>query len=600
LYILGIAPGHNSTAVLLKDGEIRYAIAEERLSRFKGDMRFPRLAINKILELEGISLHEIDYFTIHTNDIFAIDIYDQRFFWDDKPRAESVLYKIEMHQIPSYLIYQIPILGSLYRHKSTIVGKKLFFENIKRFGIDPNRLYFYDHHLSHAASAFFTSEVDPSLIVTLDASGDGLSGTVSIGSKGRINRIASVLVQEGSAGAFYTTITRYLGFIPNRHEGKVLGLAAYGNPDKYYELLKPLLIYDRFKRTLSRNINISNNQRIVRKIKTIVNIIKGYKYDSYTFYIDVNKEDFRKASREDLAAAAQKRLEDVVVEYVGEFVKETGIKDVLLAGGVFSNVKLNQRLFENLSLNSIYIHPDMTDGGGALGSAFLKWSEINGPSNHHRKTIETVYWGPSFTNTEVESVIKKNNLKAVFVDEIEKVAAESIAQGKIIGYFGLGGMEYGPRALGNRSILASPVDNEINIWLNKRLNRTEFMPFAPVVLEEHASKILKNYTSGNKHPAKFMTITFDVTDFCKEKAPAVVHIDGTARPQTINYQQNPSYYKILKYYYEKTGIPCIINTSFNVHEEPIVYSPDDAIKSFKEGRIDILIMGNWLITSQDG
>lgn len=596
MYILGIAPGHNSTAALLKDREIKYAIAEERLSRFKGDMRFPKLAINKILELEGIQLSDIDYFTIHTKDMLTCDLHDQRFFWDDKPRAESVLYKVEKTQLLSYLIYLIPKVGSYYRKLSILLGKRLFYRKIKEFGIDADKINFYDHHLSHAASAYFTSKTEPCLIITLDASGDGLSGTVNIGKNGKIKRIASSSVSDGSAGVFYTSVTQYLGFTPNRHEGKILGLAAYGDANKFYDKMIPLLRYDPVKRALSKDIPKQDSffAKLSTKIKQARNIINGNKNNSSLNYC---VENFKDASREDLAAAVQKRLEDVIVEYVGAFVKETGINDVVLAGGVFSNVKLNQRLFENLSLNSIYIHPDMTDGGGAVGGACLKWNELNGFSSNLKKDIENVYWGLSFSNEDIEKVIKRNNLEASYIDDIEERAADLLVEGKIIGYFGTYGMEYGPRALGNRSIIASAGDVEINNWLNKRLNRTEFMPFAPVVLEEYASNILKNYNNGNKQAAKFMTITFDVTEFCKEKAPAIVHIDGTARPQTINKIQHPAYYQILKKYYEKTGIPCIINTSFNVHEEPIVCSPEDAIKSYKEGRIDILILGNWLICS---
>ena len=594
MYILGLAPGHNSTAALLKDGEIKHAIAEERLSRFKGDTRFPKLAIRAILDLEGISLSDIDYFTIHSKDITRFDIHDQKFLWDSEPRAESVLYKVEAHQILSYLIYLIPKTGKYYRNASVNLGRKLFFEKIQEFGISRDKLTFYDHHLSHTASAYFTSKIDPCLIVTLDASGDGLSATVSIGRNGELRRIAETPVSEASAGASYSAITQYLGYTPNRHEGKILGLASYGDANKFYAKMIPLLKYDPVKKALSKDLPIKHSlfEKIKSKIDQAINIINGNKNNSYLNYCE---ENFKGASREDLAAAVQKRLEDVIVEYVGVFVKETGIKDVVLAGGVFSNVKLNQRLFENLSLNSIFIHPDMTDGGCAVGGAFLKWNEINRFTSNSKKDIENVYWGQSFSNEDIEKVIKHNKLEAAYVNDIEEKAADLLVEGKIIGYFGIYGMEYGPRALGNRSIIASAGDVEINNWLNKRLNRTEFMPFAPVVLEEHASMILKNYTDGNRQAAKFMTITFDVTEFCKEKAPAIVHVDGTARPQTINEKQHPAYYKILKRYYEKTGIPCIINTSFNVHEEPIVCSPEDAIKSFKEGRIDVLIMGNWLM-----
>lgn len=598
MYILGLAPGHNSTAALLKDGEIRYAMSEERLSRFKGDTRFPKLAIKRILEMEGIGLADIDHFVIHSKDITSFDLHDQKFFWDDIPRAESVLYKIEKSQLLSYLIYAIPKIGSMYRSESVKAGERLFYDNIKKFGIDIDKLMIYDHHMSHAAGAYYTCNADPCLIVTLDASGDGLSASINIGKDGAIERIDSTPVTSGTSGGFYSAVTQYLGYTPNRHEGKILGLAAYGDIEKCYDKMVPLLSYDSQSRQLSNSLNSENGfiEKLKLKMYEISQIFQGRKTNRYHTYCENNFSSF---SKEDLAAAAQKRLEDVIVEYVRTYVEETGIKDVVLAGGVFSNVKLNQRIFEDLSLNSIFIHPDMTDGGCALGSAFLKWRELNDFSLNCKKDIEDVYWGQSFTNEDISQAIKRNKLKAAYIENIEEHVADLLTKGKVIGYFGTQGMEYGPRALGNRSIIAAATDNKINDWLNERLKRTEFMPFAPVVLEEEAPKILKNFTSGNRQAAKFMTITFDVTDFCIEKAPAIVHIDSTARPQTINEKQNPSYYKILKFYNEKTGIPCMINTSFNVHEEPIVCTPEDAIKSFREGRIDILVMGNWLIESHN-
>jgi carbamoyltransferase len=279
-----------------------------------------------------------------------------------------------------------------------------------------------------------------------------------------------------------------------------------------------------------------------------------------------------------------------MIELVSNAVQQFKIDKVVLAGGSFANVKLNQRILEARGVAGVFVYPNMSDGGLSQGAALHFDIGRNGSVAH---TLPNAYYGPSFTNEEIEAALRAEHLEYTSHPEIEKEIAKLIAAGNVIARFN-GAMELGPRALGNRSILYPATDPAVNKWLNQRLKRTEFMPFAPVTLEEYAEKCYKKF-KGAAYAAKFMVITFDCTDYMKEKSPATVHVDGTARPQVINERDNPSYYKILKEYCKLTGIPTLVNTSFNMHEEPIVCTPQDAVRSFLQGHLDYLAIGPFLV-----
>jgi len=288
-------------------------------------------------------------------------------------------------------------------------------------------------------------------------------------------------------------------------------------------------------------------------------------------------------------------LEDIVTRYINHWIQESGYSNIALAGGVFANVKLNQRIHELPSAQSIFIHPGMGDEGLALGAALFKCFQLcqQTQTRFECNRIDHVYWGPEFSTSQIENEIKESGLPYEDCPNIEEKVAALIARGKVVARFA-GNMEYGPRALGNRSILYQTTDTTVNDWLNKKLHRTEFMPFAPVTLKEYSHQCYKD-VGGAEIPAEFMTITFDCTDWMKKNCPAVVHVDGTARPQIINKETTPLYYKIVDEYRKLTGLPSIINTSFNMHEEPIVCTPNDAIRAFKQGSLDYLAMENFLI-----
>jgi carbamoyltransferase len=299
-------------------------------------------------------------------------------------------------------------------------------------------------------------------------------------------------------------------------------------------------------------------------------------------------------SKEDLAAAFQRRLEEVATDFVANAMQVTGQKKLVLAGGVVANVKMNQRIADLPGVESIFVHPGMGDDGISLGAAFYTMAKIRRQEGKAFRPprLEHVYLGPEYSAAEIESELRKSGLNYRRSDQVEVEIAKYLAEGKVVARFN-GAMEYGPRALGNRSILYSPVDRSVNDWLNKRLSRTEFMPFAPSTLAEYAGQCYED-ADMVAHACQFMTITLNCTEWMKEHCPAVVHVDGTARPHLVRADLNPSYYRVIDEFRKLTGIPTVVNTSFNMHEEPIVCSPYDAIRAFKLGHLDVLAIGDFL------
>ena len=426
---------------------------------------------------------------------------------------------------------------------------------------------------AHAYSAYYTFGKTPAWVFTFDGTGDYTSATV-YQPNDPIHRIASSTSYD-SPGYFYSAITRVLGFRALRHEGKITGLAAFGDPMVFYDKLKPALQLSSDKTEFRNNFR-ATGYRTVRKLQKLT---QGYR-------------------REDIAAAAQHILEETCSAHVAHMIRNEKKVNIALAGGTVANVKLNQRIHELKNVNTVFIHPHMGDGGLNVGAALYVWSRLGTKDGKTPtpKPIEHVYFGPGYNDREIKAAIDRAGLKAILSKNVEKEIAQHIANGKVVARFN-GKMEYGPRALGNRSILYSTKEPSVNQWLNKRLKRTEFMPFAPSTLYEYKDQCYKN-VKGAEHAAEFMTITFDCTPWTKKNCPAIVHVDGTARPQLVKKEVNPSYYKIIDEYRKITGIPTIVNTSFNMHEEPIVCTPDDAIRSYLQGHLDVIALGNWIVLNK--
>ncbi|MEM7261868.1 MAG: carbamoyltransferase C-terminal domain-containing protein, partial [Planctomycetota bacterium] len=461
----------------------------------------------------------------------------------------------------------------------------------EKFGIEP-RLHFVDHHRCHASGAYRTAPFDDAMIFTADGVGDDISITVSTGQDGRIDTHLEIPYPH-SFGQFYTACTQILGFRANRHEGKITGLSGFGNVDKdLYRKVKSTIResgpgFQLDKRYYSEGIVRGFSWKMLSRGDDLFETLQYRNYKAPLAKL------LKGHSREDVAAVFQTLLEEELAKIMAPFAERFGLKNLCLAGGIFANVKANAALFRELGFEQVYIYPNMGDGGLGPGAALELQQAKPEPFNN-------VYWGPDYTDEQIEAALKAEagaGLRYRREDNPEKAIAEKLADHKVIARFN-GRMEFGPRALCNRTILYGADEPEANNWLNQRLGRTEFMPFAPVALEEDADVFFVE-REGTEHACKFMTLILDCTDFAKEKCPAVVHVDGTARPQLVNSEINPSMTKILEYYRDLTGVGLTVNTSFNMHEEPIVCSPEDAVRAYMASRLDFLAAGPFLAWIDD-
>jgi carbamoyltransferase len=574
MIVLGICDSMTSGAAIIDNGKVIAAVSEERLTRQKMAMGFPLNSISEVLKIGSIEMKDVDHVAVATNNLF----------W----RPESVKYEDYFRKPKGSMRDMYLSLGSFFARvtggsqfsqrvyydlKSFLTRKrrKMVGEVLReRWGYKKG-ISFVDHHVAHCASAYFTSGMSNATVISLDGAGDGCSSHVYHVEDGKFTLLNKIDSYD-SIGNYYAYVTHLCGFQAHKHEGKITGLAAYGK-NGYVNMFRRYVAYsDGGIKNLGKCFDWSAIKKIQREI--------GSEFD-----------------KADLAASVQTVLEETVTDYIDYWTKKSGKTDLAIAGGVFANVKLNQRIHGLDSVEKIFIHPGMGDEGLAVGAALLKSFELCKKENvpFEPTVIKNVYLGSEFTDSEIQRAIEASNLSYERVIDIEKKVAELLAAGKIVARFS-GRMEYGPRALGNRSILYQPTDITVNDWLNKRLQRTEFMPFAPVTLREYADMCYKNM-AGAEEAARFMTITFNCTDWMKESCPSVVHIDGTARPQIIDKYREPGYYRIVDEYRKLTGLPSIINTSFNMHEEPIVCTPEDAIRAFKEGHLDYLALENFLLTN---
>ncbi|MGH8327636.1 MAG: carbamoyltransferase C-terminal domain-containing protein, partial [Steroidobacteraceae bacterium] len=408
------------------------------------------------------------------------------------------------------------------------------------------------------------------LVVTLDGSGDGHSSPVYEARHGRLRLLHAVPSFDG-VGNYYGYITHLCGFTMGKHEGKVTGLAAYGT-DRYRDVLERFIRYDN---GTMRNVGRAFRRVAIEKLRAA---------------LPANP------AREDLAASVQQLSEEICARYVGHWMARTGLTKVALAGGVAANVKINQRIHELPGIEQVFVYPAMSDEGLAAGAALIAAAERSASGwIPGRRCFEHVYLGPAYSEGEMTAALSSADVPFTRPADAEQEIARLLARGYVVARLA-GRMEYGPRALGNRSILYRPDDVSANDWLNKRLARTEFMPFAPSALAEHADSCFENVT-GARDTARFMTMTFACTRQMREQAPGVVHVDGTARPQLVGPTDNPDYRRIIEQFMRITGLPAIVNTSFNMHEEPIVCSPADAVRAFLKGHLDVLALGPFLAKS---
>lgn len=554
--ILGIANDETASACIVKDAKLIAAASEERFTRVKMDNSWPSNAITYCLAVAGISLHDIDVIAYGWSAGFNAD--EQLL-----PYFDRVLF--EARNNPDGLdIFRERIDTEIQQDRKK---RDEFWNFVDENGLR-DKAFSYDHHESHAYSAYSCSPFDNSLVVTSDGRGDFMSFTVSYMTPDETTfhyRGSSV----DSLGFFYGRITGLLGYRPHRHEGKVTGLAAHGDPQKLLPYMKQM-------------IDVKDGKVYGKP---------GELYRPfYTNYSDKLQNLIDKNTPEDVAAAAQYHLEDCITRIVGYWVEKTGAEYVCMSGGVFANVRANQCIMEIPGVKNVFIQPQMGDGGLCVGAAAQHLYENGTP----KVIMDDVYLGPEYTDDEIREVLEATSgITYQYKDDTSADSVKALESNEVIGLYN-GRMEFGPRALCNRSIVYHCKDTSVNDWLNERMDRTEFMPFAPVTLEELADRCYKGWQKDHL-ASKYMTITYNCTDEMAENCPATVHIDGTARPQIITEEYNPKMYRLLKAYYEKTGGLSLINTSFNRHEEPIVNKPDEAIQALTSGMIDVLVISGFVV-----
>lgn len=557
MYILGISCFyHDSAACLIKDGKLVAAAEEERFSRIKHDNGFPHQAIAFCLKQAGISV----------KDLFYIGFYEKPFL-----KFERILYT-NLATFPfsfPFFLKAIPVWIKEKLWMSQLIKKELKYSG---------EVLFVDHHLSHAASSFLVSPFEKATILTLDAVGEWTTSAYGLGEGSNL-----VLEKEinfpHSLGMFYSAFTAHLGFEVMEGEYKVMGLAAFGKPKYIDQIKKVIKIFPdgSFQLNLDYFAFHFGEKMTNKKFEKIFGRPRG-KDDPVTEY------------HQDLAASLQAVTEEIILKMCHFLYKKHKTDNLCLAGGVALNCVANGKILKETPFKNIFIQPAAGDAGGALGMAFYIWNVLLGKPRNF--VMDHAYWGPEYSNKEIEDFLKKNRVKYRHLgqNELIKTTARLIAENKVVGWFH-GRMEFGPRALGHRSILANASSAEMKEIINRKIKHREpFRPFAPSVLTEYSSQYF-----DLKPESPFMLLVADVYPQKRKIIPAITHVDGTARVQTVRKEVNGRYYDLIKEYHSLTGVPIILNTSFNVRGEPIVCNPEDAYNCFMKTDIDCLVLENFLI-----
>lgn len=590
--ILGIHFGHDAGATILRNGEIVAAINEERLSRTKNHTGFPALSIPYVMDKARMSHGMIDRIAIPRN------LATQRSLLTlaslrGKPVVEGGLRDwyaaLTPPNIHKNLFAPLRLTAAADRIATRFLVERFF----RSKGFEKARIMDMGHHFSHAASAYYAGPWNEALVFTLDGAGDASCGGFFHGRGGDLEPV-HMIPMAGSIGEFYSIVTQFLGFIPMRHEGKVLGLAARGDVDRYI---------DDFERLVglapgNLSFKVTTNGLDEREYDWRCLSGRGPLDAHRLLWMKHLKANYGDAHRDDMAAAVQELTERHIMRMLETFLSKhpqfQGLP-ICLAGGVFANVRVNQLIGKLVGNDRFYVQPNMGDGGLALGAALGAQSRGEGLQPNY---LQDVYMGPSYSNDEVKAELERTDgVRYTFIEDIDAKVGEALAEDKIVCRF-QGGMEFGPRALGNRSILTDAKDPDINDRLNHMLQRSEFMPFAPSIMAEHFHDYFDVPEEG-RYADQFMTVTYGTKPICRDKAPAVVHVDGTARPQVVHRDVSPRYHAVIDAYRECTGKPIIVNTSFNIHEEPIVCTAENGIRSFKTCRADALAIENWWVELED-
>ena len=569
MYNLGISCYyHDSAAALLKDGHVIAAVEEERFSRKKFDDDFPKLAIEWCLDECSIKPEQIDSIAFYDKPILKFE----RLLDNYIGVAPRGLYSF-IDTIPKWL------------HKRLWIKNEIE-KNLKGF---KGEIIFPEHHLSHAAHAFYTSSFTESAILTIDGVGEWSTTSFGIAENNKI-KLSNDIRWPHSLGLFYSAFTYFLGFKVNEGEYKLMGLSSYGKP-KYYDLIKKNLIDIKDDGSIRLNMKYFtftwDKVMVNKKFEELFGItkrIEGEKTEQIHY---------------DIGASAQKILEEVISKMANHIHQKTKMKNLCIGGGVALNGVANYKLLKDGPFENIHIPPSPGDAGSAVGCAQYLYYEHKKQkriieTNNSKLIKENVYVGPSYSNENIVNFLDSNNIEYEKFEKnsLLKKTAQLIADGNVVGWY-QGKMEWGPRALGNRSILADPRNGEMKEILNEKIkHRESFRPFAPSVLEEYTSEYF-----DIEIPAPYMLMVANVKQ--PEKIPAVTHVDGTSRLQTVGKDTNPLYHELISEFYAITNVPILINTSMNVMGEPIVNTPEQAYQMILKTDMDYLVMGNNLMFSRD-
>ncbi|MEN9581597.1 MAG: hypothetical protein RJA70_4606 [Pseudomonadota bacterium] len=575
MYILGLATMTESSAVLMRDGKVVAAAEEERFSRVKHDGGFPYHAIEFVLGTQGLSLGDVDHVAVYWNPydlghraryLIETALKDPKLFLEKARRALTIWQGASATGQDSGW-------GSLFQTARHLE---------QRFGSQPKSVRFLDHHLCHMASAFFASPFEEAAVLIMDGAGEAACTTVGAG-RGLTLQVLREHKLPHSLGHFYAAITGYLGFKMLDGEYKLMGLSPYGDPSgsrwiRDHQLTTPA------PGTYALNTGALDYHRALR------GIFSGPFADHFgpprTRSEDAPFDDRHR----DIAASAQRAFEEVVLDLSADLKKQTGMHSLVIAGGCGLNCTANGKILASGLFEELYVPPVPHDAGGALGAAMLLYSELTG---QRPEPLMHAQFGPAFSSAEIASALASFpalRAETVSEDVLLSRSAELLSKGGVMAWF-QGAMEYGPRALGNRSFLADPRSDGVRYTLNEKIKKRElFRPFAPSVKAEKASEY---FDIGQ--PSPFMTIIVPVREEKRSSIPAVTHVDGTARPQTVDRSVNPRYWGLLDRFEAITGVPVLLNTSFNI-QEPIVCTPTEALTTFSASGVDALALGDVWVT----
>ncbi|OGK41132.1 hypothetical protein A3A74_02200 [Candidatus Roizmanbacteria bacterium RIFCSPLOWO2_01_FULL_35_13] len=557
--ILGISAFyHDSAAALIKDGKVLCAAEEERFSRIKHDNQFPAKAVEFCLGEANITIEDVDYISYYEKPLLKFERILETFV-DTYPFSLMPFLK----GIPEWINQKIKV-EQIIRKTTGFKGKILYIP----------------HHLSHASATFYPSSFKEAAILTIDGVGEYQTTGLWFGKGNKINLLKSINFPH-SLGLLYSTFTAFLGFKVNEDEYKLMGLAAYGKPNQTGKILKIIDVKE--DGSFSMNMHYFSYREGFQMWNNKFEDIFGHSRNSNQPIIKRDK---------DLAASIQAVTEEIYFKILNHLYGLTKTKNLCLSGGVVLNVLANGKIYKNTPFKNIYIFGAAGDSGGAIGSALFSYHSLLEVKK--RQPIKNLYLGSEYSNDEIKKYLTKYNLKYKLFkneDELIEAAANLLNKNNIIGWF-QGKMEFGPRALGSRSILCKPTPREMKTKVNIIKIREQFRPFAGSILQEKVHEYFE--VPEKNHPSPFMVFCFQVKEEKIKDLAAIVHADNTCRIQTVS-KENRRYYKLIKKFHDLSGIPCVLNTSFNLKGEPIVENPDQAIKDFLKTELDYLVIESFLI-----